>query len=185
MQVISSQTIWLRLVVSSEKSEISVGSHRKNLYMLPHYSSTSLQTLKWAILQISIIQRLISEMEEILGERSVWRSNFKKHNIKTPLKREFLLFSKSELLDECIVSWYILALEIVKELASLSDHEENTTTRVIIFVVILEMCFEVFDTLSEDSDLHLWWPSILRSTSVLSDESLFVFFFHHRKKRVF
>ena len=70
-------------------------------------------------------------------------------------RREAALAAEAELLDERLVAFLVLALEVVEEVAAVLDLAEQAVTRAVVLVVGLEVSGEGLDLLREDRDLDL------------------------------
>lgn len=71
------------------------------------------------------------------------------------------LFAKLELLSERLVAAQISALEIIKQPTALTDHDQETTARAVIFLIGLEMLSQMVDALGEQRDLHVGGAGVL------------------------
>src|SRR5690625_133547 len=60
----------------------------------------------------------------------------------------------TEALDQRAVARLVADLHIVQQLAALADHLEQTTARVIVLLVILEVLGQIIDALGQDRNLH-------------------------------
>jgi hypothetical protein len=81
---------------------------------------------------------------------------------------------ESEILDECYVSVSIFSLEILQMLSACRDHRDESTTRVVVLLVHLEMLSQFLDALGEHRDLY-WRRSGIRFVYlVLLDNCLFL-----------
>ena len=87
-----------------------------------------------------------------------------------------VLFSQTELADDCTITLNINLLEIVEEVSSVTDHLLKTAAAVVVLLVDFQMRGEVVDAGSEDRDLNLRRTRIAFVGCVLLNESeLFVF----------
>lgn len=57
------------------------------------------------------------------------------------------LFSEAKAADQRLVTWCVLALQIIQQTAALVNKFQKTTTRVIIFLVLFEVFSQVCNTL--------------------------------------
>ena len=62
--------------------------------------------------------------------------------------------AQAQLADQGGIAGFVLALEIVQQLAALCDHHQQTATRMVVFLVQLEMVGEFVDTLGQQCDLN-------------------------------
>jgi hypothetical protein len=65
------------------------------------------------------------------------------------------LSAKTKSLDQRTVTCDVNALEVSEKAATLTDHEEQATTAVVVVLVLLEVLGEVLDALAENSNLNL------------------------------
>src|SRR5689334_8791139 len=68
--------------------------------------------------------------------------------------------ANTELLDQVLVARFIGATQIIEELAALAHHLEQSTTRVVVLDVGLEMLGEIVDALGQDRHLDFWRTGI-------------------------
>src|SRR5690606_12303673 len=74
--------------------------------------------------------------------------------------------------DDLLVPRVILALHIVKQLATLAHHLEQPTTRVVVLLMGLEVIGQRVDALCEDRDLDFRRTCITRLGRVVLNEFL-------------
>lgn len=65
------------------------------------------------------------------------------------------LTTQAQLLDDLVVRVNVAALEIIQEFPSARDQYQQTSTRIVIFLVNLEMSGKLIDTLRKQRDLDL------------------------------
>src|SRR5262249_8815543 len=83
------------------------------------------------------------------------------------------LAPEAQALDQRFVARLILLLEIVEKAAALRDHFQKAATRMIVFLVAVEMRRQVGDPLTEDRDLDFRRAGVLGALRVLFDYSCF------------
>lgn len=71
------------------------------------------------------------------------------------------LFPKLELLGNCLISAGVSFVEIVQKSASLTDHHQKTSSRTVVFLVLLKVLRETIDSLRENGDLNVRRPGVL------------------------
>src|SRR3954454_24887955 len=86
--------------------------------------------------------------------------------------RRVALAAESETLDERAVARDVDVLEVAEQTTALTDHEEQTTTRVVVVLVLLQVLCEVFDALRQHRDLHLGGSGVTGVRRVLFDDRL-------------
>ena len=64
------------------------------------------------------------------------------------------LLAETQLGDDLLVAFKVLALEIVEQPPPLPDHPKQSLPRVMVFFVNLEVLGQVFDVAREQRDLH-------------------------------
>lgn len=67
-----------------------------------------------------------------------------------------MLPAQAQTIDDLVVALNIRFLQVVEQTATLRDHFQQATPRVIIFLMRLEMLGQVVDSLAEKRHLHLW-----------------------------
>ena len=55
------------------------------------------------------------------------------------------LVAQAETLDQRLITFEILALQVIQQLAALVDHADQTTTRVVILLVAFEVVLQAID----------------------------------------
>ena len=65
------------------------------------------------------------------------------------------LFANSEARDNGLIPLDVLFLQIIEQTTPLPDHSQQTTARMVIFRMRLEMLRQVGNLFAQDSDLHL------------------------------
>lgn len=74
--------------------------------------------------------------------------------MNTPTALNTELLTKTELFDNSTVSVDVFLLEIRKEVTSMTNHLEKTSSGVVVVFVFFKVCGKVVDSLSENSNLH-------------------------------
>ena len=64
------------------------------------------------------------------------------------------LSTQSKSLNQIAVAAYVFFLQIIQKLAALVYHTNETTTGVVVFVVLLEVVLQSVDVMSQECDLH-------------------------------
>ena len=86
-----------------------------------------------------------------------------------------VLFSQTELADDCTVTLNVNLLEVVEEVSSVTDHLLKSAAAVEVLFVVLQVRGEVVDAGGEECDLYLGGSRIAFVGCVLLNESeLFV-----------
>ena len=99
-----------------------------------------------------------------------------------------VLFSQSELADDCTVTLNVNLLEVVEEVSSVTNHLLKSAAAVEVLLVSLEVRGEVVDAGGEESDLYLGGTRIAFVGCVLLNESELCVFLHgsfHLSKKIF
>jgi hypothetical protein len=86
------------------------------------------------------------------------------------------LFSYTQTIDDFAVTVGILAIQIIQQSPTLTDHLQQTSPGVIILPVHFEVLSEVIDALRQQSDLNLRRACVSRMLSVLFNYLPFSFF---------
>ncbi len=98
---------------------------------------------------------------EYLGEKALMRD------------RRALELLDPEFFDEGVVRFLVLLLEILEVRPAVGDHLEETATRVIVLLVLLQMCGKLVDLLAQDRYLHFRRTGVTVVALVLRDDYLF------------
>ena len=77
---------------------------------------------------------------------------------------------QTELFDERAIGIRIAALEIIEEFAATADHAQQTSTRVVIFTVGLEVTGKLVDASSQEGYLNFGGPGIALNALELRDD---------------
>ncbi|VXC31423.1 hypothetical protein PLANTIT3_70096 [Plantibacter sp. T3] len=85
---------------------------------------------------------------------------------------ECCLAAESEALDQRAVALDVDGLEVAEEAATLSDQEQQATTRVVVVLVLLEVLGEVLDAAGHDRHLDLGGSGVTWVGCVLFDDRL-------------
>ncbi len=88
----------------------------------------------------------------------------------------FRLFPQAKLLDGLTISFYIFPLQIVKEPSSLPDHFDEPLSRVMVFLMNLEVFGKLFDPLAEERYLDLRGARVNSMLLKLFDDCTLSFF---------
>lgn len=78
-----------------------------------------------------------------------------------------------EFFDEGVVGLLVLLLEILEVRPSVGDHLEKAAARVIVLLVLLQVCGELIDLLAQDRYLHFRRTGVTVVALVLRDDYLF------------
>lgn len=70
------------------------------------------------------------------------------------------LAAQVKLLQNFLVARRVALVQVVKQGTALTNHLQETTARMLVFLVSLEMFSELLDLLGEDADLHLRRTSV-------------------------
>src|SRR5918999_2430339 len=82
------------------------------------------------------------------------------------------LLAYSQPLNQALISVEIVVFQIIQKPSSLADKLQEAASGMVIVNVSLEMFSEVFDTLAEQRDLHLWRAGVrLMKPKLLHDYS--------------
>ena len=92
--------------------------------------------------------------------------------------RLYVLFSQTELSNDCAVTLDIVVLQVVQKVSSVTDHLLQTAAAVEVLLVGLEVLGQVVDTAGEDCDLNLRRTGVSFVSGVLLDECELFFFLH-------
>ena len=71
------------------------------------------------------------------------------------------LLAQAEALDQALVAFLVLPLDVVEEVPAVADELEKATARVVVLLVFLEVLGEVRDALGHQRDLDLGGPGVL------------------------
>ncbi len=77
-------------------------------------------------------------------------------------------------MNDAIIAFERVRLEVVEELSAKACHSDKTTTRVEVFFVRRQVVCEVGDTRAENSNLHFARTCVFFVKSVFLDDSRFV-----------
>ena len=83
-----------------------------------------------------------------------------------------VLAAQSETLDERTVARDVDVLKVTQQATALADEQQQTTTRVMIVLVLFQVFSEIFDAGGQHCDLHLGAAGITRMGGVLVDNCL-------------
>ena len=81
------------------------------------------------------------------------------------------LLAQTQLRNQRTIALDVDALEVLKHIAALTDHQQQTTVGMMILRMGLEMLVQVVDARGQQSDLHLRGASVALVTSILLDDS--------------
>lgn len=81
------------------------------------------------------------------------------------------LLSQAQPRDQIVISIDVAALQIIEQAAALADQLEQTPTRMIVFLVRLEMIRQFIDPLRQQRHLHLRRTGVGRVRLVLRDDA--------------
>src|SRR5690606_22583880 len=82
------------------------------------------------------------------------------------------LSAQSKTLDQRAVTLDVHALEVAEQTTTLTDEQEQPTTRVVVVLVLLEVLGEVLDALRQHCGLHLGGSGVTGVRRVLFDDRL-------------
>ena len=80
------------------------------------------------------------------------------------------LFAKVQLLQQLVILWQIVPLQIIEELATARGHLEKPTARVKVLPVRAQMLGQVIDSSGEQCDLDLGRAGILVVSLIFVDD---------------
>src|SRR5947208_735981 len=81
------------------------------------------------------------------------------------------LTADAEALDEVLVPFRVAALQVIQQTTPASDHRQQPTTGMMIFLVRLEVLRELEYTLAQDSYLNLWRPAVVLVSPILRNNA--------------
>ena len=70
------------------------------------------------------------------------------------------LAADTQLLDQRLVPLRAAAFQVIQKATPPGDHEQEATTRVMVFLVDLEMFRQLHDPVAEERHLHFWRPGV-------------------------
>jgi hypothetical protein len=88
-------------------------------------------------------------------------------------KSGILSFAESEISYYPAIPFYVLFPQIIEQIASPADHFQQTSTRVVVLFVFLEMAGQRIDALREQGYLYLRRACIAFMHTAFFDDSLF------------
>jgi archaellum biogenesis protein FlaJ (TadC family) len=88
------------------------------------------------------------------------------------------LLSQAKLFDDSTVSLNVNLLEVAKEVTSVTNHLQKTSTAVVVILVVLQVLVQVVDTACEKSNLYLRRTCVTLVCCVSSNDFVLVHFFH-------
>lgn len=87
-------------------------------------------------------------------------------------RAKVLLSTETETLNQGTVTVDVDALEVIKHTTTIADHQQQTTTGVVIMLVLLEVLGQISDTLGQQSNLDLRGAGVTLVGSVSLDDFL-------------
>src|SRR4029079_4637721 len=75
--------------------------------------------------------------------------------------------------DELLIPVLIGRLDVIEQPATLADHLEQPSARMVVLAVRLEMFGQIGDALGQDGDLDLWRAGVAGLGRIFLDEILF------------
>jgi len=85
------------------------------------------------------------------------------------------LFAEFEFLDDFLISFAVLDVEVVEQFLSFADHSQQSKPGMIVFHIRLKMGRKLNDARSQNSDLHFRQSGIFFRLPVFGDDFLFLF----------
>ena len=89
------------------------------------------------------------------------------------------LLTDTQLLDCCTIAVYILLLQIVQKVSSVTNHLQQTTSGVMVVLMRLQMCSQIVDSLCQNGDLYFRRTGIGLVGTVCSNNFSLLFFADH------
>ena len=86
------------------------------------------------------------------------------------------LLAQLELFHEGAVALHVFGLQVVEQAPAVADHLQQTATRVVVFLVRLEVLGEVVDALGQERDLYFGRTGVAVVLGEAGDDLLFVVF---------
>ena len=80
------------------------------------------------------------------------------------------LLAQTQLRNQRTITLDVDALEVLKHIAALTDHQQQTTVGVVILRVGLEVVVQVVDARGQQSDLHLGGAGVALVTGIFLDD---------------
>ena len=84
------------------------------------------------------------------------------------------LLTQTQLGNQRTIALDVLALEVVQQTATLTNHQQQTTAGVVVVLVVAQMLVQVIDARGQQRDLNLGRTGVALMGSVLSDNSRLV-----------
>ena len=85
------------------------------------------------------------------------------------------LATQTELFDQLAVAVIVFGLQVVKQLAALVNHPQQTLTAVVIFLVLAEVIGEFYNSLGQQCNLYFRRAGIGFAACVVGDNALLYF----------
>ena len=103
------------------------------------------------------------------GNAPLEAANFPQHMLNGKL------LAQPKLLNDGLVAFGIVCLEVIQQAASLADQHEKTAARAVIFLVRLEVLRQLANAFAEQRDLHFRTASVGRVRAVQVNDGSFLF----------
>lgn len=88
------------------------------------------------------------------------------------------LFAKAEFLDDCTVPVDVRLFEVSEQIPALTDHFQEAASRVMVFLVGLQVVGQIVNSLSQERDLHLRRARVTLVHCIGLDNRFFLCFQH-------
>jgi len=96
---------------------------------------------------------------------------------KRPIRRKGSLSTKTQALDQRPVTVDVDVGQVTQQAAALTHQQKQSTTRVVVVLVLLEVLREVLDATREHRDLNLWGSGVTGVGCIFIDDRLLDFSF--------
>ena len=87
-----------------------------------------------------------------------------------------VLLTETESLDDGTITIDIVIVEILQQLAALTDEHGQRTGCVVVLVVLLQVLCQVRDTIAEQGNLRLCRAGVLSTLTILAEDLFFLGF---------
>src|SRR5690606_33169594 len=85
------------------------------------------------------------------------------------------LATQTQSLNQRLIAFEILALEVVQQLTTLVEHANQATTRVVVLLVGLEVVLQTVDVGAKQGNLYFRGTGVTVTTTVFLDDFSFLF----------
>ena len=89
-----------------------------------------------------------------------------------------ILLAQTQLRNQSTVTLDVNLLQVLHHAAALTDHQQQTTMRVVILRMVLQMRVEVIDAGGQQRDLHLGGAGVALVTGIFLDDSFLHYLIH-------